>query len=74
MSTPEQPDVERVRAALASLGDDAQWPDADAERLFSALHGEMSAEAQRALVDELIRNPRAGAMCVIGIDLCSELV
>ncbi|WP_291982078.1 hypothetical protein [Luteitalea sp.] len=62
MSTPEQPDVERLRAALASLGDDAQWPDADAERLFSALHGEMSAEERRALVDELIRNPRAAAM------------
>jgi hypothetical protein len=62
MSTPEQPDVERLRAALASLGDEAQWPDADAERLFSALHGEMSAEARRALVDELIRNPRAAAM------------
>jgi hypothetical protein len=62
MSTPEQPDVERLRQALASLGDQSQWPDVDAERLFAALHGEIDAEARRRIVDELIENPRAAAV------------
>lgn len=62
MSTPEQPDVERLRQALASLGDQSQWPEVDAERLFAALHGEIDAEARRKVVDELIENPRAAAV------------
>ena len=61
MSAPDPPDVERLRAALARLGEDADWPEADSDRLFSALHGEMTAEERREVVDELIRNPRAAA-------------
>jgi hypothetical protein len=62
MTTPEQPDVEHLRQALASLGDQSQWPEVDAERLFTALHGETDAEARRRIVDELIDNPRAAAV------------
>jgi len=61
MSAPDPPDVERLRAALARLGEDPDWPEADSDRLFSTLHGEMSAEERRQVVDELIRNPRAAA-------------
>jgi hypothetical protein len=58
---PEPPDVERLRAALKALGDEPGWPDADAARLFDALHGDLSADERRAAVDELIRNPQAAA-------------
>jgi hypothetical protein len=61
MSASDPPDVDRLRAALARLGDEPDWPEVDAERLFSALHGDMSAEERRAVVDELARNPRAAA-------------
>ena len=61
MSAPDPPDVDRLRAALARLGEEEGWPEADSERLFSALHGDMSAEERREVVEELIRNPRAAA-------------
>jgi hypothetical protein len=61
MSTPEPPDVERLRAALARLDEDPGWPDVDAERMYAALHGELDAETRRQIVDETIRNPRAAA-------------
>jgi hypothetical protein len=61
MSAPEPPDVARFRAALARLSDEPGWPDADNERLFSALHGDMSPEERRGVVDDLIRNPQAAA-------------
>lgn len=59
MSAPEPPDVARLREALARLADEPGWPEADAERVFSALHGDVSADERRAVVDELIRNPKA---------------
>jgi hypothetical protein len=59
MSPSDPPDVERLRAALARLGEEKEWPEPDSERVFSALHGDMSAEDRREVVDELIRNPRA---------------
>jgi hypothetical protein len=61
MSAPEPPDVARYREALARLADEPGWPEADAERVFSALHGDVSDEERRAVVDELIRNPRAAS-------------
>jgi hypothetical protein len=59
MTAPESPDVARLREALARLADEPGWPEADAERVFSALHGDVSDDQRRAVVDELIRNPRA---------------
>lgn len=61
MSAAEPPDVERLREALARLAEEPDWPEADADRLFSALHGDMTAEERRDVVDELVRNPRAAA-------------
>ena len=61
MTAPEPPDLDRLRAALARLGQEAEWPEPDSERVFSALHGEMSAEDRREVVDELVRNPHAAA-------------
>jgi hypothetical protein len=72
MSAHEPPDVERLRAALARLGEEPGWPDADTERLFSALHGEMTADERRAVVDELIRNPRAAAAWRLARELAPE--
>jgi hypothetical protein len=65
MSAPEPPDLARLRAAFASLADRpdrAGWPPADAERLFTALHGDMSAEERRAVIEELVRYPDAAAV------------
>jgi hypothetical protein len=59
MSAPEPPDVARLRDALARLADQPDWPEVDAERVFSALHGDVSPEERRAVVEELIRNPKA---------------
>jgi len=72
MSAPDPPDVDRLRAALARLGDDEAWPEADSERLFSALHGDISPEERRNVVDELIRNPRAAAAWRLARELSPE--
>jgi hypothetical protein len=72
MSTPDPPDVERLRAALAQLGDDPEWPAVDADQLFSALHGDLDAAARREVVDELIRNPRAAAVWRLARELAPE--
>jgi hypothetical protein len=61
MTTPEPHDVARFREALARLADEPGWPEADAGRVFSALHGDMRPEERRAVVDELIQNPQAAA-------------
>ena len=72
MSAPDPPDVDRLRAALARLGEDEHWPEADSERLFSALHGDISPEERRDVVDELIRNPRAAAAWRLARELGPE--
>jgi hypothetical protein len=61
MSTPEPLDVARFREALTRLADEPGWPKVDNERLFTALHGDVSPEERRAVVDEMIRNPQAAA-------------
>lgn len=72
MSTPESSEIERLRAAFDSLGDDAEWPDADAERVFAALHGDATVEERRALVDELVRNPRAAVAWRLARELAPD--
>lgn len=61
MSAPEPRDLGRFREALAALANEPDWPDVDSERLFAALHGDMSPEERRVVVDGLIRNPQAAA-------------
>jgi hypothetical protein len=72
MSSSEPPDVARLRAALASLSEQPGWPSADAERIFSALHGNLSAEERRAVVDELVQNPDAAAVWRMARELAPE--
>lgn len=72
MSAPESLDIERLRAALARLAEEPEWPEVDAERQFSALHGELTAEERRAVVDELVRNPRAAASWRLARELAPE--
>jgi hypothetical protein len=72
MTEPEPPDVPRLRAALLSLADRPGWPAADAERVFSALHGDVPAEERRQVIDELIRNPEAAAVWRLARELAPE--
>ncbi len=73
MSAAEPPrDVERLRAALERLGEDGDWPEVDAERIYAALHGDMSATERRDVVDELIRNPRAAAAWRLARELAPD--
>ena len=58
MSAPEPADVARLRAALASVAGKAATP-VDAGRIFDALHGDLTAEERREIVDELIASPDA---------------
>jgi hypothetical protein len=60
VTSPETPDVRRLREALASLaGSDDAPPAVDSERIFDALHGRLSDEERRAVVEELVRSPDA---------------
>jgi hypothetical protein len=58
VSDTEPADVARLREALASL-DRQGSPTVDAGRIFDALHGDMTEEERRAVIDELIANPDA---------------
>jgi hypothetical protein len=58
MNASEPADVARLRAALAAIRHDAVAP-VDAERIFDALHGDVTPEERRRVVDELIANPDA---------------
>lgn len=58
MSASEPNDVARLREALASLTGKGSGS-VDAERVFDALHGNLSAEERRAVVDELVLDPDA---------------
>jgi hypothetical protein len=58
MNTSEPDTVARLREALASLSGKASGS-ADTGRVFDALHGKLSAEQRRAVVDDLVLNPDA---------------
>jgi hypothetical protein len=77
MSTGEPEDVARLRAALASLRGDVDSPsDAgrplDAGRIFDAVHGRLSVEERRAVVDELLANPAAAEAWRLARELSPE--
>ena len=58
MSTAEPANVARLSEALASLTGKGGAA-ADTERVFDAMHGNLSPEERRAVVDELVLNPDA---------------
>jgi hypothetical protein len=55
VSAPEPQDLARLRAALAA-GRGPEPAEADAERIFAALHGEMDAKDRQAVVDEMLKS------------------
>jgi hypothetical protein len=59
VSAEEPKDVARLREAFASVTEPAGGRPVDAERIFDALHGNLSAEERQAVVEELLANPEA---------------
>jgi hypothetical protein len=59
VSAEEPTDVARLRRAFASLRDDGSSEPVESERIFEALHGDMSPEERQAVVDALLTNPSA---------------
>lgn len=61
MSAEEPKDVARLREAFASIEDDGASDPVDAERIFDALHGDVSPEERHAVIEQLVTNPAAAA-------------
>ncbi len=59
MSAEEPKDVARLREAFASIEGDGASDPVDAERIFDALHGDMSPEERHAVIEQLVTNPAA---------------
>jgi len=57
----EPKDIARLRAAFASIEGDGTSDRIDAERIFDALHGDMSSAERHAVIEQLIDNPAAAA-------------
>ena len=72
MSTFESDDLERLRAALASLAEDEHWPEPNVERIYAAVHGGLGVDERRAVIDELVRNPRAAQAWQLARELAPE--
>jgi hypothetical protein len=71
VSEEEPEDVERLRAAFASVEADEQQR-VDTEGIFDALHGTLDPEERRALVDELVSNPGAAEAWRLARELAPE--
>ena len=61
MSAKEPKDVARLREAFASIEGDGASDPVDAERIFDALHGDMSPAERHAVIEQLVSNPAAAA-------------
>ena len=61
MSAEEPKDVARLREAFASIEGDGASDPVDAERIFDALHGDMSPAERHAVIEQLVTNPAAAA-------------
>ena len=59
MSAEDPKDVARLREAFASLADEGGGSSLEPERLFDALHGDVSPEERQAVVDQLLTDPAA---------------
>ncbi len=70
MSTPDPQEVARLREALAALPGEGR--EVDAGRIFDALHGNLSSEERRAVVEELVGNPDAALAWRMARDLAPE--
>ena len=71
MSGEEPENVERLRAAFASVEGDEQQR-VDTEGIFDALHGTLDPEERRAMVDELVSNPGAAEAWRLARELAPE--
>ena len=72
MTTRDPADLERLRAALAAAGEDSGRSaavEADAGRIFDAVHGEVSTAERQAVVDDLWRDPEAAEAWRLAMDL-----
>jgi hypothetical protein len=71
VSGEEPENVERLRAAFASVEGDEQER-VDTEGIFEALHGTLDPEKRRAIVDELASNPGAAEAWRLARELAPE--
>jgi hypothetical protein len=72
VSAEEPTDVARLRRAFASLRDDGTSEPFDSERIFEALHGDMSPDERQAVVDELLTNPAAAESWRLAREMAPE--
>ena len=61
MSAKEPKDVARLREAFASIEGEGASDPVDAERIFDALHGDVSPAERHAVIEQLVTNPAAAA-------------
>lgn len=61
VSAEEPKDVARLREAFASIEDDGGSNPVDAERIFDALHGDMSPTERHVVIEQLVSNPAAAS-------------
>jgi hypothetical protein len=61
VSAADPKDVARLRQAFAAIEDDGASDPVDAERIFDALHGDLSPEERHAVIEQLVTNPAAAA-------------
>ena len=75
MSAMDPDDPARLREAFASLpGGKTDGRPADAGRIFDAVHGEMSVEERRAVVEELVTDAEAAEAWRLARELAPEPV
>ncbi len=59
MSAHDPKDVARLREAFAARQDAGTGDSVDPERIFNAVHGNVTPEERRAVVEQLLTNPAA---------------
>jgi hypothetical protein len=61
VSAADPKDVARLRQAFTAIEGDGASDPVDAERIFDALHGDLSPEERHAVIEQLVTNPAAAA-------------
>jgi hypothetical protein len=72
VSAEEPTDVARLRQAFAALRDDGTSEPVDSERIFEALHGDLSADERQAVVEQLLTSPAAAESWRLARELAPE--